>query len=179
MKINFDFFKKMTIKDKVLFLAAIFILGVILITMPMSNKSNKSSQGSINQTSSNYKQELESQLEDILSQVTGIGEIDVMITLESEFNQSVLFNESISESTSSNSNEKNTTEINSKKEAVMIKDSQGSAPYTVSDKYPSVTGVIVVATGADEPIIKSYIIQAVKAALEVPAHKIVVLPKGD
>lgn len=179
MKLNFDFFKKMNTKDKIIFLVAIFILGIILITLPNKDKNDMANDSTDKFTSAEYKENLEKQLENILSQVTGIGEIDVMITLESEVSQSILFNESLSESISTNQDSRKTTETNSTKEAIMIKDSQGSTPYTVSGDYPSVTGVIVVATGADSPQIKAYIIQAVKAALDVAAHKIVVLPKGN
>lgn len=179
MKIHYDSFKKFITKNKTTVLLCVFLFGIMLISIPVSQTSKSDNIQTNVKTAEEYKESLEAQIENILSQVTGIGEIDVMITLERELSESVLFNESISESISTNQNERNTTQLNSTKEVVMIKDSQGTTPYTISNDYPSVTGVIVVATGADDPIIKSYIIQAVKAALEVQAHKIVVLPKGD
>lgn len=93
-----------------------------------------------------------------------------MITLEGEVMKEIAYNETTNASA---------TQTSASKDAILVKDSNGTTPYIVKEKYPAVVGVVVVAQGADNATVKYYIIEAVKAALNIGSHKIVVIPKNQ
>ncbi len=174
-----SFFKHLTDmkkKDKVIISVCVIALFVLVCYSGISKSSVKQTENE-KDSSMEYKTMLETQLKETLQNVKGVGEVSVMITLEAQVSQTPVFNENISESVSNDSSEKTSTQTSSSKDAVMVKDSSGTTPYTVSDKYPEIVGVIIVAQGAENVSVKSYIINAVKTSLGVSAHKIVVLPK--
>ena len=53
----------------------------------------------------------------------------------------------------------------------------GNAPVVTKEIYPKVKGVVVVAEGAADPIVKQDLIAAVKSILDVADHKIGVFVK--
>ena len=169
----------MSFKEKAAILLLLVFAGILLSGLG-SSKSNapKEEAATRENDTGEYKSSLENQLKETLGKVEGIGEIDVMITLESEVSREIVYNESTSENSSSADNQRTTTQVNSAKDAVMVKNSDGTYPYTHSGSYPKITGAIIVAEGADSPVIKAYIIDAVKAVLNIAPHKIVVLPKS-
>ncbi len=169
----------LTFKEKAAIILLLLFLGLML-SSPVAAKTKKQNEeiSEKENYTGEYKSSLEAQLRETLGKVEGIGELDVMITLESEVNREIVYNENTSENTSSSENQRVTTQVNSTKDAVMVKDSDGTYPYTYSGSYPKITGAIVVAEGADSPVIKAYIIDAVKAVLDIAPHKIVVLPKS-
>lgn len=155
-----------------MFLTVILLVAGILLIMSGSFVDKTEHSGSLELVSSNeYKTSLESQLEKMLSAVEGVGEAKVMITLVGENSKTIAYNESQSASTNQNSSQENTS-----KDAVLIKDGTTSAPYTLNESYPDVAGVLVVATGAEDSLTKSYIISAIKSTLNVSANNITVLP---
>ena len=124
-----------------------------------------------------YKNSLQAEMKKTLSQVVGVGDVEVMITLEGEVSKEIAYNETKSGSASSDPASRVSEQTTLSRDAVMVKSSDGTTPYTLEDKYPAVLGVVVVAEGAENSQTKYYIVNAVKTALDVPSHKIVVLPK--
>jgi stage III sporulation protein AG len=161
----------MSKKDKIILLIAVILLGLILI-----NATNIFSGLDSDDTSDSvfsaeiYKANLEKQLKTILSQIPGVGEVDIMITLEGEVMKEIAYNETTSTSA---------TQTSESKDAILVKDANETTPYIVKEKYPEVIGVVVVAQGAENSTVKYYIIEAVKAALDIGSHKIVVIPKNQ
>lgn len=157
-------------KDKIKICAALLLLGIVLLSLSGIFKSETPNNTASNAFSAeDYKTMLEQQMKNILSQISGIGEVEIMITLEGEAMKEIAYNESTNESA---------TQTSASKDAILVKDDSGTTPYIVEEKYPSVVGVVVVAQGAENSTVKYYITEAVKAALNVGAHKIVVIPKN-
>jgi len=62
----------------------------------------------------------------------------------------------------------------------VLNDAQGGEkPVIVQEQLPRVRGVVIVAGGVVSPLVESRIVQAVQALLDIPAHKITVLPRGN
>jgi len=68
---------------------------------------------------------------------------------------------------------KETTES---KQLVMTRDGSGEQAVVTEELQPEIKGVLVVARGADNLLIKERITIAVAAALALPTHRISVLP---
>ncbi|MCD8398510.1 MAG: stage III sporulation protein AG [Lachnospiraceae bacterium] len=127
----------------------------------------------------NLTTELETRLSGILSQVQGIGETRVMITLKSDgrkivekdTEQSEEKEESTDEGSSSSSWQSSAGES-----TIYEKASDGSeTPFVTEELAPEILGVLVIAQGADDSLVVTEITEAVMALFGVEAHKIKVM----
>ncbi len=164
---------KLTDRQKTFLIILLFILGILLVMLPSGEKKQDNSGTKLVGTTE-YRQSLETRLEEMLTAVEGVGDVKVMITLKGENSKTIAYNENRSVSVSNTSNREDTS-----KDAVLIRDSTGSIPYTLNENYPEVSGVLVVSEGAEDSVTKSYIISAVKSTLGVKANNITVLPMGS
>jgi stage III sporulation protein AG len=180
-------FKNMK-KDNLLI---IFLAGVLLviIALPSTNNTTKEKTLSLEEeTTTNqdtiktisYMSEQEKRLEEVLSKVQGVGEVDVMITLKSS---KELIVEKDTPTTSSTSQEEDaeggqrTTLDKSATEVTVYEQDNngGSVPYVVKELEPEIEGIIVIAKGGDDPVIIKNISDAILALFQVEAHKIKVM----
>jgi len=189
--------KKLTLKeigkDKIII---IFCTGVFLLILSLpsfqknsneTSKTNttttKTSQTSVSDSSSGnseYIEWTEDRLADTLSQVEGIGQIKVMITLKESSEKIALKDTPYSQDNSSENDGSNGSRVSSSEtkedETVMISVGSGeSTPYIVKEIEPEVEGVLVLAQGATNSVIITEIVDAVQVLFDVPAHKIKVM----
>lgn len=159
-------------KDKLMLgLLALALLALVLSCVLPSGGTKNNDADMVSAKA--YKSELEKQLSAMLGKVNGVGTVSVMVTLEGESSREIAYNESVSSTISSGN-----TAQNQSRDAVLVRDSTQTAPYTLRDLYPKVIGVLVVADGAEDPETRSYIVSAIKTTLDVTANNIVVLPMG-
>lgn len=128
-----------------------------------------------------YRKNLEKQLRDILSEMAGVGKVEVMITMKNS--------EELIVEKDTNVNQKNTTEDDGNggqrvihqsentKTTVFNGEKKSSDPFVVKTLYPSVEGVLVVAEGADSGRINSNITDIAKALFGIEAHKVKVVKR--
>lgn len=124
------------------------------------------------------QQELEEQLKYLLEHVSGVGKTEVMIILKSDGQRIVEKDIQVSEGKENNGETSVvTTEQKERSEiTVFEKDEQGrEIPYVMETMEPEITGVLVAAQGAGNPVIVNEITQAVKALFGVEVHKIKVM----
>lgn len=112
---------------------------------------------------------LEKRLEEILSKISGVGEVDVLLTYSETSSSLPLYNESLSESIST-SETGETTETKTESKEIFT-DSQNEAVIQ-KQIYPKLEGAVVIAKGAGNTIVKANIIYAVEAATGLLTHKI-------
>ncbi|RKD25575.1 stage III sporulation protein AG [Ammoniphilus oxalaticus] len=128
-----------------------------------------------------YEAQYVGQLKEILEEVIGVGEVSVMVNLEST--EEVIVQKDTNERsqvTKEVDKERATRDIqdSSKDEkVVLVQGSQGEHPIIVKKVKPKVRGVVVVARGAENMKVKAWIHEAVQKALHVEPHKISILPK--
>lgn len=126
--------------------------------------------------STNEKNTIETELEEILTKINGVGEVKVMITY-SETNKIVpVYNEESSEEnteeTDSEGGTRKVTQTDTKKEVIYEENDNGKTLITQSIISPSIEGAIITAKGANDVTVKTNIIQAVSAVTGLPTHKI-------
>lgn len=127
-----------------------------------------------------YISEMENKLKSILKKVSGIGDVEVMITLKASTEQVPLKdNPSTEESVNEEDGEggsrtnSNTTREDS---TVFYTDENGnSSPYIIQELEPEVEGVLVIAEGGDDVYVIRDIMEAVEVLFNVPAHKVKVM----
>lgn len=127
-----------------------------------------------------YAGELEERLESLLASMEGVGNVKVMVTLDSSREQVV---EKDIPSTMDTTKETDSTGgsrdvINSRQEetTVYVTDSAGNkTPYVSKIREPSIEGVTVVAQGGGNAVIQKNITEVIQALFGVEAHKIKVV----
>lgn len=169
MKLS-DIKNKLTDKQLNVLAVVLFLSGILLLFSPKDD--DLPSEGiPAAEDAASYRSALESRLTGMLECVEGVGEVKVMITLKGENSRTIAYNENHSVSVSDSSNREDTS-----RDAVLVRGDSGSVPFTVSENYPEVAGVLVVSSGAGDSLCRSYIISAVSATLGVRPNNITVLP---
>lgn len=127
-----------------------------------------------------YENLYETQLREILSSVIGVGEVEVMVNLDSTPELVVEKNRESRSSTTQETDKDRATRNQSdqsKNEQVLVVQGKQQQPVVVKTLKPKVRGVLVVAKGADNIQVKAWITEAVNKVLDVPVYKISILPK--
>ncbi|MDF2960027.1 MAG: stage sporulation protein [Paenibacillus sp.] len=128
-----------------------------------------------------YEEAYESQLKDILTKIVGVGEAEVLVTIESTEEMAVERN---TKETQQVTNEKDQhgatrhiTDVSRDGEVVLYEVSGGKQPLVLKMIKPKIRGVLVVAKGAENLTVKKMITEAVERGLDVPANRISILPR--
>lgn len=127
--------------------------------------------------------EIDKQLEEILSKISGVGEVKVMLTYSQTSQTVPLYNEDTTtkntEETDESGGTRKITESDSKKD-IIFKESNGEKePITQSIISPKIEGAIIAAKGASNADVKTKIVQAVEAVTGLATHKIQVFEMED
>ena len=122
---------------------------------------------------------LEEKLEYILSNISGVGNVDVLITYNETEEIIPVYNKtdkkSITNETDSSGGVRTIEESDTQQEVIYQND-EIIVQKTVS---PKIEGAIITATGANDINVKTNIIQAVEAATGLATHKIQVFEKKN
>ena len=124
---------------------------------------------------SSYTERMEQRVEELLSQVEHVGKVKVMLTVNSTEEKIVLKDGS--------QEKQETTETDSEGGSrVKIEESMdtetvfsGNVPYLLSESYPEVIGVVVLAEGSGTGSVDYDILNAVQVLFDIPAHKIKIM----
>lgn len=163
----------------IILLISIIFLIVANIFLKTDDKDNNSIKdeydvGNTIDLQEDYSTYLEKKLVNILSKINGVGNVNVMVTLENSVEKIAATNTTkTTEETLENDSEGGTREIHREDMTtqVMTKGNDDSL-MIVKEIKPTVQGVIVVAEGADDPILKEILYEAVKTALGIQANKV-------
>lgn len=127
-----------------------------------------------------YAVYLEEKLKKMLESIRGVGEVEVMITLESSeeriVEKDMTAERSQTEEQDSAGGTRTVSSSNTGYQTVYQEGSQG-APFVVKTLTPKVEGVLVVAEGAGKGNMTGEITQIAQALFGVEAHKVKVLEK--
>lgn len=175
----------------------IILIGVLLlvIAIPVNPKKSKTEEikqqpedidqsftdNSVEEnTDQTYVEDLELRVEDILSSMEGVGNVKVMITLQSSQETIVekdmpTSRSNISEIDGSGGN-RNTNEMDSQETTVYTTNQNGDKiPYVIKIKEPEIEGVTVVAQGGDNAVVQKNISEVIQALFHIELHKIKVV----
>jgi len=130
---------------------------------------------------SDYENRMTNDLEEIIALIKGVGKVKVKIYItrfeEYEYEYNTNKTNKITSETDQNGGQRKIAEDNLENELVIITDSAGNDKPVIRKKtVPDIEGVLIVAQGAEVSQIKYEIIKAVSNLLNIPIHKINVLP---
>lgn len=135
--------------------------------------------GAPEQNPEDYASCLEERLEEVLSQMDGVGRVEVMVTV-ADSGERVLekdVNSTVTDTTETDSTggSRNISERVQEEVTIYTEKGSESYPYVQKEKLPAVEGVVIVAEGGDNMTVVSDISGVVKALLPVEAHRIKVV----
>lgn len=156
-------FKKL--KHKEIYIAAVVILVMIAIYASsfMGGSSSGQSEGSIGHIAppGGFAREMEQRLVQTLSNVNGAGSVSAMVTIEATPSREIAFivNEQTVTQAGPNGTTNTTTTIT--KTPVLV----GGQPFVVYERKPRITGVVIVASGAQSATVHFALLRAVQALI--------------
>lgn len=176
--------KKLDLRDKNTWLV-FGLLGVLLlvIAMPAEQTDDKEPKTAQIQPSAEDVAEsgqadgidptaaLEKRLEETLSLIDGAGRVRVMITLK-DTGEKVVEKDIARRSDTDSGGSQNTDQSQS---SVYARDGSVETPYISNELTPQVEGVLVVAQGGGNSMVKQNILQSVMALFPLEAHKITIV----
>ena len=122
------------------------------------------------------KQDIETRLENILSNIKGVGNVKVLITYSQESTVIPMYDEdtstSVTEEQDSGGGSRTVNESTSKKDIIYEENNGVKTPITQSIINPKIEGAIVTAKGANDANVKTNIIEAVEAVTGLATYKI-------
>ena len=161
-----------------------FLIGILLLLMnhvffqPSENQTEIESeqQTKPEQKQYNTEEEIEKKLETVFSNMEGVGQVKVMVTMKNT-KASVLAREEKKEySLTEEGQNKKTQTQREENTVVMSEDSRGTrTPLVVQETMPEIEGIVIVAEGGDDARVAQMLSEASQALFNVPAHKVAVL----
>ncbi len=121
-------------------------------------------------------------LSEILSQIRGVGEVELFLTPETSGKLELVADREQTQRRTdegdSGGGNREVVEETLRTTYVILRDQQGNEiPLVIEEGKPRYRGVLVVAAGVDDPAVKARVIEALQVLLGLPAHRITVLPR--
>ncbi|SDL62612.1 stage III sporulation protein AG [Sediminibacillus halophilus] len=126
----------------------------------------------------NYEKELTA----LLEKIQGVSDVEAMVNLDSTkqkvYEKNLIIGTQTTDETDQNGGERTLEDSTREQEVVLVRQGDKEVPLLVHTKKPDVRGVLVVAKGVDHMQVKQWVVEAVSRVLDVPTHRISVMPKN-
>jgi stage III sporulation protein AG len=157
-------------------------------TLPVFNEEEEEAEETFGQKTSaepnsmqDYEMRYENQLKEVLDQVVGLSDVSIMINLaETERNVYEKNTNEKQQNTNETDREGGTRkveDISRDEQLVITRNGDKEEPILIQKEKPSIRGVLVVAKGVENAQVKSWVVDAVSKVLDVPTHRVSVMPK--
>lgn len=147
----------------------------------MSAETFGKSKNETNSSMKAYEEQYENQLKEALEEIVGVQEVTVVVNVEATERKvfdknTILKNQTTSEEDKEGGIRK-IEDQSTEDELNIIQDGENEVPVVIETRKPEIKGVLIVAGGAENIQVKKWIIEAVTRALDVPSHRVSVVPK--
>lgn len=183
---NYNSKKYLNILILIVTISTVCLIGLDIISLDKSNSSNVRlvntpvSSENNSMTNLEYSDTTEKELENILNQIKGVSQVSVMVTYETTAEvvpaMNVTNSTQESEEKDSEGGIRNTKDENITKNVVTSTDK--NSLIVIKEIKPEIKGVVVVAKGAENIVIKNSIIEAVRTIFQIPSYKVMVYEKN-
>ena len=172
---------------------AVFLIGIILLfsgklqTFNVAEEGNTKDKNSDDMWEKNtaigssFEGELEQRLTNMLKEVSGIGDVKIMITLENETLLEPAFNtvntEKTSEEKDTEGGVRTIVEKQTNKQVVLLRRNGDDQAVNLQKIAPKIKGILIIAEGAFSSKIKDKIIKSTSTLFDIPIYRISILEK--
>ncbi|MTI70186.1 MAG: stage III sporulation protein AG [Firmicutes bacterium] len=183
-------FSKENSKKFLLNMFTVLIIGIVLLIFSSSFETENNENENLNNEENNivkqdslindYANKVEGKLENILSQMKGVGQVKVMVTFKDTAERIPALNttksEEISNEEDAQGGTRKVTREESSKQVVVSNESESLV--IIKEVNPEVRGVIVIAEGAENIKVKERLYSAVKTVLGIPGNRVEIYSKN-
>lgn len=125
----------------------------------------------------NYADDMETRLEEILGKINGVGKVEVLITYDTTTEVVPAFDvtesKQVTEEEDNQGGIRTINQENTSSNLVTISGQNSeNKPVVIKEIKPIIRGVIVVAEGAENPVVKADLIDAVTTIFQVKSNKV-------
>ena len=153
---------------------AVIALALILIIYAGITGIKKANEDIV--TEETKSDNLELRLETILSEINGAGEVKVMITYDGSIEYITANTSNINSNTTVDTTRTNTT-TSTTISPIIVNNNGSSEPVIIKEIEPRIKGVIIVAEGASDIMVRLELMRAVMVALNIGAENIEIFAK--
>ncbi|WP_019154465.1 stage III sporulation protein AG [Robertmurraya massiliosenegalensis] len=130
---------------------------------------------------SDYEASYEEQLKEALEGIAGVSDVMVVVNVDatekSVYEKNTVTRSQTTEETDREGGKRTVEDQSKDSQLVIIREGEKEVPIELEKKKPEIRGVLVVAKGADNIQIKKWIVESVTKLLDVPSHRVSVMPR--
>lgn len=153
--------------DKYKFVALVVLMGVVLLQWPSGSASMEKTPA---RAETFPMAEIQQEMEEILGAISGVGQVKLMLTVESDGERQLAQDTELSYSGSTAAPE----DYSRTSETVLVDGESGDAPMVTRTLYPTYRGALVVCQGGDRADVRLAVTEAVTALTGLPADRVTV-----
>ena len=153
--------------EKYKFVALVVLIGVVLLLWP-SGRRERVLPASTPETGT--ERDVEGEMEDILSKISGVGQVQVMLTVDTEDIRQLAQDTGLSYKGSAEAPE----DYERRSETVLRDGDDGEEPVVTQTRRPTYRGALVVCEGGDRAEVKLAVTEAVTALTGLTADRVTV-----
>ena len=148
------------------FVGLIVLIGMGLLLWPSGNGTGTA----VNRESAVQSRDLETEMAEILSAMSGVGQAKVLLTVDSDGERQLAENTELAYSGNTAAPE----DYSRRSETVLVEGSAGDEAVVVCRQYPTYRGALVVCQGGDRAEVQLAVTEAVAALTGLSADRITV-----
>ena len=148
------------------FVGLIVLIGMGLLLWPSGNGTGTA----VNRESAVQSRDLETEMAEILSAMSGVGQAKVLLTVDSDGERQLAENTELAYSGNTAAPE----DYSRRSETVLVEGSAGDEAVVVRRQYPTYRGALVVCQGGDRAEVQLAVTEAVAALTGLSADRITV-----
>lgn len=134
-----------------------------------------------NEMIAEYERRYETQLKEALEGIAGVSEVMVVVNVDATeskvLEKNTITRSQVTEEQDREGGERKVEDQSRDSQVVIIREGEKEVPIVLETKKPEIRGVLVVAKGADNIQVKKWIIESVTKLLDVPSHRVSVMPR--
>lgn len=151
--------------EKYKYVALVILAGVVLLVWPDSSQEYKQPPPA---TAVLQSTDIQQEMETILGKISGVGQVQVMLTMETDGDRRLAQDIDLSYSGS-----RETPERYERSSEIIMKDgTNGDEPIIVQTQYPIYRGALIVCQGGDRPDVKLAVTAAVTSLTGLTSDRI-------
>ena len=132
-------------------------------------------------TITDYERSFENQIKEALETITGVSDVSVVVNVDATerkvYERNKVTQKQTTDETDREGGQRVVEDSSVDDQLVIIRSGEKEIPIIQETKKPEIRGVLIVAKGADNITVKKWIVEAVTRALDVPSHRVAVMPK--
>lgn len=145
--------------------------GLVLLLLPAGHSKQNGQEPNQNQTPSSFNlEELEQKFSDALSEITGAGEVKVVLSIKTGTRQ--MLAEDSKNAEKENGMEKSTSTV------ILSRGSGVQETVKLQEIYPQFQGALIICSGAEDPAVRLELTEATAALTGLGTDKISICSRG-